>query len=274
MTADPTLRPEPAPVPGTSLAVERVSATVRGRGHPILDRIEVSARAGAVTGLLGPNGSGKSTLLHCLAGVRRPDGGRVLLGADDVHRLPGRERSRRIALVEQEATTTLDLTVRDVVALGRIPHRSRFAPPGAEGAAVVGEAMQVADVAHLADRRWPTLSGGERQRVHLARALAQQPEVLLLDEPTNHLDLGHQLDFLARVRNLGITVVAALHDLELAAGYCDDLIVLDGGRLVADGPVAEVLTADLVARVYGVDVTVERHPLHARQHVRWNGVLR
>lgn len=240
----------------------------------ILDDVTLSCRDGKVTGLLGPNGSGKSSLLRTLAGQNRPDTGRVVLGEEDVYRLRPRHRARFVALVEQEATTGLGLTVRQVVELGRTPYRSRLATGDRNGTAVVDDAMEVARVAHLADRGWHSLSGGERQRTQLARALAQQPAVLLLDEPTNHLDLRHQLEFLGRVRDLGITVVAALHDLELAAAYCDDVAVLDGGRLVAHGPVTEALTSDLVARVYSVDVTIEPHPAQDRQHVRWNDVIR
>ncbi|GAA4744533.1 ABC transporter ATP-binding protein [Nocardioides endophyticus] len=239
----------------------------------ILRGVSLTCRPGVVTGLLGPNGSGKTTLLHVLAGLRRPTEGDVRLGTDDVHRMRARARARAIALVEQEASTGVDLTVREVVELGRIPHRSRLPGPDGEGADAVDRGLRAAQVEHLAPRSWGTLSGGERQRTQLARALAQEPEVLLLDEPTNHLDLRHQLDFLSRVRGLGLTVIAALHDLELAAAYCDDLAVLDGGRLVTHGPVAKVLTRDLVAEVYGVDVTVEPHPDLPRPHVRWNGVI-
>ncbi|MFT3872999.1 MAG: ABC transporter ATP-binding protein [Nocardioides sp.] len=242
-------------------------------GRRIVDDISIHARPGAVTGLIGPNGSGKTSLLRLLAGVVRPDSGRVSLGKVDVHRISARQRARSLALVEQETATTLDLLVREVVELGRVPHRSRFGTGDESGPAIVEAAMRAAGVDRLADRRWQTLSGGERQRSHLARTLAQEPEVLLLDEPTNHLDLRHQLAFLEGIRDLGITVVAVLHDLEFAAAYCDEVGVLDAGRLVALGPVGDILTAGLVAEVYGVDVTVETHPVTGRPHVRWNGLI-
>jgi iron complex transport system ATP-binding protein len=252
-------------------------AAWRAGGRDIVRDIDLVCEPGTVTGLLGPNGSGKTTLINLVAGQTRPAGGDVLLDGRDLHALPPRERARLVGLVEQQASTTLDLTVRQVVELGRIPHRTgRLAvfdtAPGEREA--VEEALRFADVAGLADRSWQTLSGGERQRTQLARAVAQRPAVLLLDEPTNHLDLGHQLDFLDRVRGLGLTTVAALHDLELAAAYCDRLAVLDAGRLVAAGPVHEVLTSALIADVYGVDATVEPHPVHDRPHVRWNGPRR
>jgi iron complex transport system ATP-binding protein len=242
-------------------------------GAPIVQDVDLSCPPGSVTGLLGPNGSGKTTLLHVLAGLRRPDLGSVTV--DDVDVLSARPgiRAERMALVEQQAQTGLELTVRQVVELGRIPHRSRWTRTRARDRHLVEQAMRMTQVEHLADRAWSGLSGGERQRTHLARAVAQQPDVLLLDEPTNHLDIGHQLDFLERVRGLGVTTVAALHDLELAATYCDQLLVLDRGRVVASGPVAAVLTPALISEVYGVAATVEPHPRRAGPHVRLDGVL-
>lgn len=236
----------------------------------ILHQVSVDCPAGSVTGLIGPNGSGKTSLLHVVAGLRRPTRGRIEVGGEDVHAWSGRDRARRIALLEQHATTGLDLTVRQVVELGRIPHRGRWPGRLDEGGAQIERALRVGRVHELADRRWRTLSGGERQRVQLARALAQEPEVLMLDEPTNHLDLRHQIDFLGTVRELGITTVAALHDLDLAAAYCDRLVVMDGGHVVAAGPVEHVLSADLVQDVYGVRVTVDRHAAADRLHVVWH----
>jgi iron complex transport system ATP-binding protein len=240
------------------------------RGTRVLDRVTAQVPAGSITGLIGPNGSGKTSLLTLLAGLARPTSGRVLLGERDVASVPSRERARLVALLEQQATTSLDLTARQVVELGRIPHRGRWPGSADPDTGVVEQAMVAAHVAHLAGRRWQTLSGGERQRVQLARSLAQQPSVLMLDEPTNHLDLGHQIDLLRTVRRLGVTTVAALHDLDLAAAYCDQLVVLDGGGVVAHGPVAEVLSSPLVERVYGVRAEVERHAVAERLTVVWH----
>ncbi|EHY87357.1 ABC transporter ATP-binding protein [Saccharomonospora azurea] len=238
------------------------------RGRLVLDDVTVEVSAGSITGLVGPNGSGKTSLLTLMAGLHRPTEGRVLLGSRNASTIPPRERARLVALLEQHATTSLNLTVRQVVELGRVPHR-RFSSPDPAGA-VVDEAMAAAHIEHLAERSWQTLSGGERQRVQLARALAQQPSALLLDEPTNHLDLRHQLELMRTVRRLGVTVVTALHDLDLAAAYCDRLAVLDAGRLVASGPVDEVLDSRLVDTVYGVRAEVERHPATDRLTVVWH----
>ncbi|MFE7190368.1 ABC transporter ATP-binding protein [Kitasatospora sp. NPDC057541] len=252
---------------------------VRVGGATLLDAVSLAFAPGRVTGLLGPNGAGKTTLLRTVAGLTRPSAGRVLLNGEDLHALTARRRAREVAFMEQQADTRLSLPVRQVVELGRTPHRGRWPVPANAAAdaherSVIAGAVAAADVGHLLDRSWPTLSGGERQRVQLARALVQEPGVLLLDEPTNHLDLRHQLGFLGTVRGLGITTVAALHDLELAAAYCDDIAVLRDGRLVAHGPGSEVLTSSMIADVYGVDATVERHPRHDRPHIRWNGLLR
>jgi iron complex transport system ATP-binding protein len=326
---------------GQPVALHCEGIEVRAGAATLLSGVTLGFSPGLVTALLGPNGAGKTTLLRALSGLRRPDEGRVLLDGQDLYALPARHRARRLAFMEQQADTGLPLTARQVIELGRTPHRGRWpVPPGAAAArerGVLASAAAAADVGGLLDRSWSSLSGGERQRVQLARALAQQPAVLLLDEPTNHLDLRHQLEFLRTVRGLGraadvapsargagpavsgappqpfgagappaesggsacapgatgaggtsrpsgqgeerpehgpgVTVVAALHDLELAAAYCDEAAVLLDGRLVVHGPVSEVLTSELIGRVYRVDATVERHPRHDRPHVRWNGVL-
>lgn len=241
-------------------------------GRRIIDDISVVCPSGSVTGLLGPNGSGKTSLLNVAVGLQRPVHGSVYAGELNVHAMSTRVRARQLALLEQQVSTSLDLSVRDVVELGRIPHRGRWPARRGEGEQEIYMSMHRAGVSQFADRRWSTLSGGERQRVQLARALAQTPDVLMLDEPTNHLDLGHQIEFMSTVRQLGVTTIAALHDLDLAAAFCDQLVVLDRGRCVAAGPSDEVLTRELVSDVYGVDVTVGTHPDSGRLHVVWHGV--
>ncbi len=266
---------------GLALTAGRVSWSVDG--SLILDDVALDVPPGAVTGILGPNGAGKSTLLRVLAGVQRPDGGEVALvpsdagGSDDTVDLlamPRRKRARLLALVEQDATSELPLTVRDAVLLGRTPHRSMLAGDSPSDREIAEAALARTGATHLAERLVGTLSGGERQRVHLARALAQQPRVLLLDEPTNHLDVAAQLAAMTLVRELaddGVTVIAALHDLTLAAQTCDHVVVLaprlpdgTGGMVVAAGPVDEVLVPHVLDEVYGVRTTVLRHPLTGR----------
>ena len=238
-------------------------------GTTILEGVDLAVPAGSVTGLLGPNGSGKSTLLRLIAGVggtragRAAPAGRVHWRGDDLQAMRPRARARRVALVEQDAHTEVALSVRDAVLLGRTPHRSRWSGDSPADHEAVRRALTAVDLDDLADRPFGTLSGGERQRVHLARALAQEPELLLLDEPTNHLDIQAQLAALHLVRRAaggGTTALVALHDLNLAAAHCDHLVLLAHGRVVAAGPVADVLVPHVLDPVYGVTTTVLRHP--------------
>ncbi|MFC5791066.1 ATP-binding cassette domain-containing protein [Agromyces tardus] len=241
----------------------------------IVDDVDITVPRGAVGALLGPNGAGKSTLLHLVAGVERADAGALALGDDDLAALRRRDRARRIALAEQEVHGAQGLRVDDVVALGRIPHQSAWASASAHDRAVVARSLVAAGAAEFADRPYDELSGGERQRVNLARALAQEPELLLLDEPTNHLDIHAQLTMLALLRRLaddGITVLAALHDLSLAAGYADHVVVLAAGRVVAAGAPGEVLTTELIREVWGVEASVLEHPRSGRPLIAFSEV--
>ncbi|HEX7306067.1 ABC transporter ATP-binding protein [Lentzea sp.] len=207
-----------------------------------------------VVGIVGPNGSGKSTTLRCVYRALKPDAGAVLVNGHNVH--DRRHLARELSALTQESQVEFDFTVAEVVEMGRLPHdrspeRDR---------AVVAAALATVDVSHLASRSFLSLSGGERQRVLIARAVAQEPRVLVLDEPTNHLDIRHQLDVLSLTRGLGVTVLTVLHDLNLAASYCDRLHVLDEGRLVASGTPAEVLVPELIAKVFHVTAHVVPHP--------------
>ena len=231
-------------------------------GTRILRDVSASLPTGSVTGLLGPNGAGKSTLLRLIAGIDKADTGAVSLDGASVGSLPRREAARRIALLEQNAAPSVELTVLDVVLLGRIPHRTTLMGSfgGDDDRAVAFSALEAVGAAPLADRSWQTLSGGQQQRVQIARAMAQQPSLLLLDEPTNHLDVSAQLSLLGQVRELEVTAIMALHDLNLAAAYCDQILLLHGGRLVATGTPDEVLTPEIIGEVYGVDCYVLPHP--------------
>ncbi|TCJ94977.1 ABC transporter ATP-binding protein [Nocardia alba] len=231
-------------------------------GHLILDGVTVEPVEGETIGLLGPNGSGKSSLLRLLSGIGHPDSGRVLLDDTDIARLRRHRIARRIAVVDQHADTEVDITVEDVVSLGRIPHRGVFGGDAAADAAAIRESLSHTGMTDKAGDRWHTLSGGERQRTQIARALAQRPHELLLDEPTNHLDIRHQLDILALVAALPITSYIALHDLNLAAMFCDRVLILDEGRVVAMGRPAEVITAELIEQVYRVRAQVSTDPDH------------
>lgn len=223
----------------------------------IVDEVSLDVRKGEFLGIVGPNGSGKTSLMALLAGLRPPASGEVRLEGTPLTRLPRREMARTVALVEQQAETAERITAREAVELGRTPHLSALRPFSEMDRAIVDEALGKVGMRDLADRLWHTLSGGERQRLHIARALAQEPRILMLDEPTNHLDIHHQIALLDLVEAQDLTVVAALHDLNHAAMFCDRIAVLHGGRLEALGTPAEILTAERLSRVFGVTARVE-----------------
>ncbi|WP_158888875.1 ABC transporter ATP-binding protein [Amycolatopsis anabasis] len=238
---------------GVSVAIE---------GVEIVHGVSLEAADGEVVGVLGPNGSGKSTLLRTLYRALKPRAGAVLVGDADVWaELSAREAARRTAAVTQHSEEDFRLSVLEVVLMGRTPHKSLFSATTAEDHAFARGALEQVGMAEAADRLYPTLSGGEQQRVVLARALCQQAKVLVLDEPTNHLDIAHQLEFLELVRRLDNTAVLVLHDLNLAATYCDRVFLLAQGRIVAAGPVTEVLTPELVRAVFGVCARLGTHPV-------------
>lgn len=227
-------------------------------GQTIVDSVSFCVESGEFFGIVGPNGSGKSSLISMLAGLRRPKTGTVRLGEVAVSALPRRELAQRLALVEQQADTSERMTARQAVELGRTPYLGLASPWSREDDRVVDHALASVGMTHLAHRIWHTLSGGERQRLHIARALAQQPKLLILDEPTNHLDIGHQIGLLDLVRRLDLTVVAALHDLNHAAMFCDRIAVMKSGCIVAVGRPETVLTEDLIRDVFNVQADVEQ----------------
>ncbi|RSN71988.1 MULTISPECIES: ABC transporter ATP-binding protein [Actinomadura] len=235
--------------------------TVVTDGRSLVDDLSLDVPSGRVVGLVGPNGSGKSTALRCVYRALRPTRGTVFLGRDDLAGLPPRRSARIVAAMTQDGAVELDYTVEEVVALGRVPHGRGNAPLTRRERELCERAMDRLGIAHLARRGILGLSGGERQRVLLARALVQEPRILVLDEPTNHLDVRHQIELLALLKDVGLTVLVVLHDLNLAAAVCDRIGVLSRGRLVRAGTPWNVLTPETVADVFGVEVTVVPHPL-------------
>jgi iron complex transport system ATP-binding protein len=236
--------------------------------RPILTEIRCGVQQGEIVGVVGPNGSGKSTLIRALSRTLRPASGTVRLNGKDLYAaVSARDAARAIGVAPQSATLTLEFTVREIVGMGRAPHLPRrpFAGETFVDEQIVSAALWDAGVAPLAERVATTLSGGEWQRVLLARTLAQQPQILLLDEPTAHLDIQHGQETLELARSLAHrqerAVLAVLHDLNLAAVYCDRLLLMMAGRIAAQGTPDEVLTRETIARVYGARVWVGRHPL-------------
>jgi len=229
-------------------------------GALLLDGVSLEVEAGEVLGVVGPNGAGKTSLLRVLAGETAPTSGRVLLDGSPLSSYRPRELARRRALLPQQTLLQFAFRVLDVVLMGRYPHRESSAERDLEAAQ---QAMNAADVAHLAPRPYPTLSGGEQTRVSFARVLAQETPLVMLDEPTTSLDLRHQELVMGLLRSLaddGATVVAVLHDLNLAARYADRVALMSRGRLIALAPTREVLRADLLSEVYEHPVVVVAHP--------------
>ncbi|MCX7819398.1 MAG: ABC transporter ATP-binding protein [Kiritimatiellae bacterium] len=245
-------------------ALEARRVVVCAGAATILDSVSFELRAGELAALLGPNGAGKTTLLRCLAALRAPTSGEVRVDGRPIRRLPRAVVARQLAYVPQATVAAPGFRARDLVLLGRHARMGWLGVPGQGDLAVVTAAMEMTGTAAVADRPLSELSAGELQRVAIARALAQQPAILLLDEPTSHLDLHQQLrigEMLRRVaHDWPLAVLAVMHDPNLAARFADRVLVLDRGRLVADGPPATALTAELLRAVYGVEAEVRTSP--------------
>lgn len=246
------------------MRVDFEAVSVELGGTEVLHRVSLTVQSGHFVGILGPNGSGKSTLLRTLFRGCSPLTGRVALDGDDVRGIRHRRLARTVAVMLQESSTEFDLTVLELVLLGRAPHHGSFGRDTPDDVRIATDALRRVDSLDLIDRMVNELSGGQKQRVLLARALAQGGPVLALDEPTNHLDISHQLDLMHLVTTLDRTVIAALHDLNLASAHCDEVAVLRDGELVAFGPPQDVLTPDLVREVFAVEARRLHDPVSGR----------
>jgi iron complex transport system ATP-binding protein len=237
----------------------------------VLEDINLSVKEGEMVGLLGPNGSGKTTLIKLASGILKPKRGEVRLAGANLGELSRRFIASNVAVVPQQFHIPFAFTTSEVVMLGRTPFFRALAGESETDRRAVANSLELVGIEELMERRFDELSGGERQKVILAMALAQQPKLLLLDEPTVHLDIAHQMEILELVRQLnierGLTVVAAMHDLNLASLYFDRLILLKKGRLWADGTPQEVLTEAGISQVFAASVRVERHPLTGAPHI-------
>ena len=225
-------------------------------GNPILKGVSLQAGEKQLIGVIGPNGSGKSTLLKCIYRVLQPTGGAVFLDGKPLSEYSFRESALKIAVVAQHNYYNFDFSVRDVVLMGRSPHKKTLERDNAQDFRIVEEALTKVGMLHFAERSFSTLSGGEQQRVILARALAQQTPCLILDEPTNHLDIKYQLQLMDLVRGLDRTVITAVHDLNIAAMYCDWLYAVKDGRVLGQGTPQALLTPEFIRQVYEVEAEV------------------
>lgn len=235
----------------------------------IVNNVSLRVSRGQTVGLLGPNGSGKSSLLRVLAGLRRPHSGCVTLDDKNISQIAKKQLARRVAFVEQHGMTEANMRVRDVVKLGRIPHHSPFSNWSTQDDETVTAALERVDMLKKSEQGWQSLSGGERQRVHIARALAQTPTEILLDEPTNHLDIHHQIQLMKLISELPVTSIVAIHDLNHASMFCDALIVMQNGEIVASGTPDEILTETLLWDVFRVETKIEISPFHGKKHIHY-----
>lgn len=250
-----------------SIAAENI--TWRVGQKTIVNNVSLSVANGKTVGLLGPNGCGKSSLLRILAGLRHPNSGAVTLDGQNIARIAKKQLARRVAFVEQHGMTEANMRVIDVVKLGRIPHHSAFSNWSTQDDETVTAALQRVDMLSKSEQGWLSLSGGERQRVHIARALAQSPTEILLDEPTNHLDIHHQIQLMKLVSELPMTSIVAIHDLNHASMFCDALIVMQEGQIVAAGRPQDILTESLLWDVFRVETKIEISPFHGKKHIHY-----
>ncbi len=254
------------PTHGACLSVKDASWHTPSSRKPVLHPISFDLSPGQVLGIVGPNGAGKSTLLRLLYRYYRPTSGSVEIDDNDIWRLSARDTARKVAAVLQEQPTDFALTVREIVALGRTPHRTGFGgASGRRDAEIIASALERLGLGGFAERHLGTLSGGERQRVMVARSLAQEPQLLILDEPTNHLDIRHQLEVLKLIRDLPLTIVTSLHDLNMAADVCDHVLLLDDGKAVGFGAPLDVFSEIAISKAFHVTA---RHELLAPSNTK------
>ncbi|MBR1671389.1 MAG: ABC transporter ATP-binding protein [Fretibacterium sp.] len=230
------------------------------RERDIVSGVTLSVREGELVGVIGPNGSGKSSLLRCVYRMNRPRRGIVLLDGRDVWEMGAREAALRSAAVPQEMPSQFDFTVREIAAMGRYPHKGMMERDTERDGRLVTQALEYVGMLACADRAFSSLSGGEKQRALIARAIAQGTDLLILDEPTNHLDIYYQLEIMDLIKNLGIACLVVMHDLNLAARYCDRIYVMRQGKIFASGRPGDILTPELIRDVYHVraSVTLQR----------------
>lgn len=238
--------------------------------NEILKGVSIDSKNREFIGIIGPNGSGKSTLLKCIYRILKPNNGCIMLGEEDISKMSVKESAKKLAVVAQHNYYNFDFSVGEVVLMGRSPHKKSLEPDNSEDYDIVNESLEKVGMLGFKNRSFSTLSGGEQQRVILARALAQQTPCLILDEPTNHLDIKYQLSLLNIVKSLNLTIISAIHDLNIASMYSDRLFVMKNGRIVGMGTPQEVLTKEFIKEIYDIDVEIvydskgDMHILYSR----------
>lgn len=238
-------------------------------GNVILDDISFAVEKGSFTGILGPNGAGKSSLLRCLYRFIKPEQGKVSFQCQDIWQIQANDFAKNVAVVLQETPSHFNLTVNDVVALGLIPHKGIFTRANKNDNKKISQAIEQVGLSHKYNQSFEHLSGGEKQRALIARAMVQSPSLLIMDEPTSHLDVRYQIQIMELAKSLGITVIASFHDLNLASAMCDNILVLNRGKLVCQGTPQEVLTREMLSDVFGVCAHVSEHHQHKVPHISY-----
>ncbi|RXM72586.1 ABC transporter ATP-binding protein [Clostridium tetani] len=244
------------------LSVENINVELGNK--KIVHNACITVNKGEFVGLIGPNGSGKSTLLKTIYRSCKPKSGAIYLDGKNLLTMPIKDMARELGVVSQFNHIAFDIKVEDMVLMGRSPHKKMLEQDNEQDYKIAREMLEKVDMLNYAKRSFSTLSGGEKQRVLLARTLAQQVKLLILDEPTNHLDIKYQIQILNLVKSLKTTAVVALHDLNLAAAYCDKLYVMHNGNVVANGEPKDILTSQLIKEVYEVDCKIhtEQEPMY------------
>lgn len=238
--------------------------------HLILDNLNFDITENKFIGIIGPNGAGKSSLLRCLFGKNQITAGSLHFNQCDIGSFSRKSLAKEIAVVLQEPPTHFDMTVFEIVSMGLIPKQSLFAFSSKDEREAISRAIQAVELSHKTQMPFNTLSGGEKQRVMLARAIVQHTKILILDEPTNHLDIQHQISILHLVKAMGITVLLSLHDLNMAAAFCDELILMDKGKIVAQGDCVDVLSSENLSQVFNVNAKLDLHPFHSGMRISYD----
>ncbi|WP_144210654.1 ABC transporter ATP-binding protein [Shewanella donghaensis] len=245
-----------------ALSVDQVSWSVED--NDILSQVSFAVQHGEMLGLIGPNGAGKSSLLRCLYRYITQDAGIIKLFGQNINRFSHKQLATKVAVVQQESPHFFDMTTEQLVAMGLTPHKGLFETNTQADRDDIAKALAKVGLEHKATQQYELLSGGEKQRALIARAIVQKPQLLILDEPTNHLDIRYQIQILELVRQLDISVIASIHDLNLASAVCDRLLLLDKGKCIAQGLPDEVLTEKILGEVFDVCCQISRHPQHGK----------
>lgn len=250
----------------TKLSVQNISFGIDKTD--ILKDISFDVEQNSFVGIIGPNGSGKSTLLKCIYGVNKPNKGDIYFEKDNLLKISGKERAKKIAVLAQESSGQFDFSVRQVVEMGRYPHKKTLENYSKEDEEIIERVLVDMKLIDYKERSFNTLSGGEKQRVLIARLLVQESDFIVLDEPTNHLDIGYQIEIMNTIKNMGVTVLAAIHDMNMAALYCDKVILMKKGEVINCGEVEHVLTADMLKTLF--NVSAEIHDFKGRKQIVYN----